>query len=161
LSEQATHFHPSFVQLRLGCSNRAAQNVRDFEVFQSFNIMKDKDGPISRSQFDDRFGQREPVNYRKTHSNVWTTNYSLRQFPVFGQLISSTASFAKVHKDLINGQAVQPRRERAFTTKGIQLAKYLDKDLLRKIFRFRSIASHPQAHGIDSSVMKPEEFLER
>jgi hypothetical protein len=148
------------VQLRLGCANRAPQNVRDFEVFQSFNIMKDQDGAISRSQFHDRFGQREPINYREAHSNVWTINHSLRQFPVFGQLISSSASLAKVHKDLINGQAVQPRRERTLTTKGIQLAKYLDKDLLRKIFRFRNIASHPQTHGIDSSVMKLEEFLE-
>jgi len=61
---------------------------------------------------------------------------------------------------MINGQAVQPRRERAFTTKGIQLAKYLDKGLLRKIFRFRRIASHPQANCIDSSVMKLVELLE-
>ncbi len=81
--------------------------------------------------------------------------------PVFGQLISSPASLAKVHKDMINGQAVQPRGERTFTTIGIQLAKYLDKDLLREIFRFCSIPSHPQAHGINSSVMKFEEFLKR
>jgi hypothetical protein len=47
--------------LRLGCSNRAAQNVHDFEVFQSFNVMEDKDGAISRSQFDDRFGQRDAI----------------------------------------------------------------------------------------------------
>jgi len=146
--------------LRLGCSDRAAENVRDFEVFQSFNIMKDKDRAISGSQFHDRFGQRESIKYREAHSNVWTINHSLRQFPVFGQLISSSASLAKVHKDMINGQAVQPRRERTFTTKGIQLAKYLNKNLLRKIFRFRCIASHPQANCIDSSVMKLVELLE-
>ena len=95
LPEQATHFHPSFVQLRLGRSNSAAQNVRDFEMLQSFNIMKDKDGAISRSQFHDRFGQREPIKYREAHSNVWAINYSLRQFPVVGQSISSSASLAK------------------------------------------------------------------
>jgi len=43
----------------------------------------------------------------------------------------------------------------------MQLAKYLNKDLLRKIFRFRRIASDSQAHCIDSSVMKLVEFFER
>jgi hypothetical protein len=32
---------------------------------------------------------------------------------------------------MINGQAVQPGRESTFTTKGIQLAKYLHEDFLR------------------------------
>jgi hypothetical protein len=55
---------------------------------------------------------------------------------------------------------MQPRAESAFPAKGSQLAKHLDEDLLRQIFRLRSIPSHPQTHGIDFSVMKLEEFLE-
>jgi hypothetical protein len=75
-------------------------------------------------------------------------------------LLSSPATFAKEHQHMVDCQAVQPRAESALPAKGSQLAKYLDEDLLRQIFRLRSIPSHSQAHGIDSSAMKLEEFLE-
>src|SRR6266576_1309755 len=123
--------------------------------------MKDKDGAISRGQLDNCFVQREPIKHGHVRQNVSTFNYSLRQFTVFGQLLSSPATLAKVHQHMINGQAVQPSGESAFPAKGSQLAKNLDEDLLRKIFRLRSIPSHPQAHAIYPSMMELEEFLER
>ena len=123
--------------------------------------MKDKDGAISGRQLNNRFVQREPIKYWEARHNVEGFDYLLRQFAVFGKLLFSAAIFAKVHQHVVNRQAVQPRRKSAFTTKGIQLAKYLNEDLLGQIFRFRSISSHSQTYGIHLSVMKLEEFLER
>jgi hypothetical protein len=62
---------------------------------------------------------------------------------------------------MVDRQAVQPRAEGAFPAKGSQLAKYLDEDLLRQIFRLGRTPSHSQTHGKDFSDMKLEEFLER
>ena len=121
--------------------------------------MEHKDGPIPGSQFDNRLVQRNPIKDRK--ARFTTFDYLLRQFAVFGQLLISAVFFAKVHQHLVDRQAVQPCREGAFPAKGSQLAKYLDEDLLQQIFRLRGISSHPQTHGIDSSLMKFEEFLER
>jgi len=123
--------------------------------------VKQKDGAISRRQLDNCFLQRKPIEQRHARKNISTFNCQLRHFPVFGKLLSSAAPFAKVHKHMINGQAVQPRAKSTFPPKGSQLAKYLNEDLLRQIFRLRSISSHPQAHSKDLSVMKLEEFLER
>jgi len=61
---------------------------------------------------------------------------------------------------MVDCKAVQPCAESAFPAKRSQLAKYLDEDLLRQIFRVRSIPSHSQTQGIDFSVMKLEELLE-
>ena len=92
--------------------------------------MKDKDSAISRRQFDNRLGQREPIKYWEVRWNVSTLDCALRQFAVFGQLLFSRAIFAKVHQHMVNCQAVQPRAESAFPAEGSQLAKYLNEDLL-------------------------------
>jgi hypothetical protein len=55
---------------------------------------------------------------------------------------------------------MQPRLERALPAKGIQLPKHPDEHFLAQVLGFHDISGHPQAHGINFSVMESEEFLE-
>src|SRR6185369_16015168 len=105
--------------------------------------MKDKNGAISSRQFSNCLVQGKPVKNRDSGQHVSSADYVFRQFAVFSQLLFSAVIFAKVHENAVDRHAVQPGRECAITPKGIQLAKYQDKDLLSEIFRFLRIPSHP------------------
>ena len=58
-----------------------------------------------------------------------------------------------MHQHVIDSQSMQPRGERRFTAKAFNLAKKVNKNLLRKILRFGSVLSHAEANVIDAAVM--------
>ncbi len=66
-----------------------------------------------------------------------------------------------MHQNLVDRQAVQPRRERRFAAEASDFAEELDEDFLGEVFRFRRVRGHAQAQGIDAAVVAFVKLLKR
>ena len=126
----------------------------------SFDIVKREYRPISGGQLGDGLVQRYPVNYRHRIGIQGAFNYLDWRFTILSCLFHSHSALAEVHEHLIDCHAVQPGGKGRFTSKTPNFSKELDKNLLSKIFSLRHISGHPQAQGVDSTIMTLVELLE-
>src|SRR5207253_11524887 len=70
------------------------------------------------------------------------------------------AAFAKVHQPLVDRQTVRPGGKSRLATKAAYFAKELDENLLGEVFCFGDVLCHPQAKGIDATVVALVKLLE-
>src|SRR6185369_353512 len=104
-------------------------------MLKTFHIVQDKYQSITRWQLSYRLVQGNTIDQRHAARILCSANDANWCFAVFSSLLRLHHSPAKVHQHLINGHSMQPGCERRLATKGVQLAKELDKNLLRQVFR--------------------------
>ena len=125
-----------------------------------FNIVKHEDCAIARRQLRNRFVQRYAVNDGHTVRVLSPLHDLLRRFALFRCLLVSDTSFSEVHQDLIDCQAMKPRRKSRLAAKASYFSKELYEDLLRKVFGLRDVLRHAEAERIDATVVALIKLLE-
>ena len=70
-----------------------------------------------------------------------------------------TPRLRKCIKHLINSEPVQPGSKGRLATKASNFSKELNEDLLCEVFSLRNIPGHPQAEGVDATIMALVELL--
>src|SRR5262245_43444054 len=132
------------MQLGFRGTDADSQHVGDLFVFKSFDVVEDEDRPISRGQLRDGLVQRDAVDKAWTLGAGLEKILNLADLALFGRLLESNPTFAEVHQDVVDREAMQPRGESRFASEAADLAKELDEDLLRQVFGFSGVGHHPQ-----------------
>ena len=122
--------------------------------------MKHEDRAIARRQLRNRFIKRDAVNDGHCVRVLSPLHDLLRRFALFRCLLVSDTSFSEVHQDLIDCQAMKPRRKSRLAAKASYFSKELYEDLLRKVFGLRDVLRHAKAERIDATVVALVKLLE-
>ncbi|HEV3468838.1 MAG TPA: MFS transporter [Pyrinomonadaceae bacterium] len=103
--------------------------------------------------------ERDAVNDRHPRRVLRALDDLLRHLAVLGRVFEPHAPLPEVHQDLVDGEAVQPGRERRVAAEHPGLAQELDEDLLREVFGLGLVLHHAQAQAVDAPVVLPVELL--
>lgn len=122
-------------------------------MFKALYIVQDKDCPISRWEFGDRFVEGDSINV------PWLFGHRLDHVLHFADLtflsrpLQLDTLLAKVHQNVVDGKSVQPGSEGRLATKASNFSKELDEDLLGEILGFSCIGDHSQAQAVDPTLV--------
>ena len=110
-----------------------------------------------------RYGlvERYAVNDGHGVGILCALNYLHGSFALFCGLLHLDTSFAKVHQDLVDRQAVQPGGEGGLATEASNFSKELNEDLLGEVFCLRDVLRHAQAKRVDATIVALVNLLER
>jgi len=125
-----------------------------------FDVVKGENCSISGRQLRDGFIQGDAI-YNGHRIRIFRAfNYLNWRFTVFSRRLHPHSAFTEVHQDLIDRKSMKPSSKGGFASKTADFSKELDENLLREVFSFRHTSRHPQAQGVDATIVTLEEVLE-
>src|ERR1044071_5698 len=148
------------MKLRLRRADRATEHSGNLLMLVSFYIVQREDRAVAGRQLRYRFIKGDAVNDRHGVRVLRSLDDLHGGFAILGRLLHLHPALAKVHQDLIDRQAMQPRRKSRLATKAAYFAKELDEDLLREVFGLRDVLRHAKAERINATVMTLVKLLE-
>src|SRR5262245_15430035 len=109
--------------------------------------MQQEDASRTGRKFTDRFLEVEEIARRKRHADHAGSRIHARFLVVLLEPRSlSSFTLSRVEHE-VDRQAVQPGRERALTTKEVQLLPRTNKDVLRQLLCALTVDDHSCAEG--------------
>jgi len=143
------------MQLRLGCSYRYPQQIRDLVMLVSLDVVQNENLPCA---------VRKPCErHVEIHREVTGSLLRGKRFedPVAVHVsLPSRGVRPEAFDDHVGGKAVEPRSERRLAAKARELLPHADEDILRQLLRIPS-RRHATNQAMDARQMRTVEPLER
>src|SRR5215469_1321325 len=143
------------VQLRFGVAYGAMQDLCDLSMTIAIKLVQLKNCSISEGECFESTFECYPVE-RVLQAFVMAAKFTSFRPRISGTIKGrlESCSFPKVHEGSIDGNSVQPSRERGLPSKRAQLTKRLDECFLGQVVGVGGIVCHPETNGVDATSVK-------
>lgn len=118
------------------------QHHGNFSVVVAFNVIEDEDRAVTRRQFCDPSFKRNAIQDCHGSMILGARSQLIGHLVIIDWLLQSQATPTKVHQNVVQCQASQPRLEWRVTPKASHVTQYLDEDFLREILRISNVCRH-------------------
>src|SRR5579871_323634 len=140
MTEQFPKFEPCLVELRFAVAGGALEHSCNFIMFETFDVVKDKDHAVAGRKRCDGALKGDAV-YGACQLRVATAEIAFWGV-VFGGVDGLfegdqiQALFAKVHEDKIDRKAMEPSGEGRFAAEAADFAEEVEEGFLSHVFGF-------------------------
>ena len=148
-SEQRSQFQPRLVHLRLRRAFRDAERFGDLAMLQSLDVMQQerRAAPLRELRQRPAPDPSSPPS-RSAIPRLPASGQHRLVVQRIGHLPGPRRPAAQVIEALIRRQAVQPRAERRFAAKSVQLPVRRQENLLQQVLGVGRVSHHPQHQAV-------------
>jgi hypothetical protein len=144
------------VELRFGCAHSETEELCDFVVAITLDVVKDEDRPRLRRERRDGLFEVEVCTGLSERLRSIANERVIRDDATLSSVLGAQVGQHGIHRE-----SVQPGAEAALTAKARQLPPCGDEGALGQLLGAVRVGSDPQTHGMDARDMGPIELLER
>jgi hypothetical protein len=160
LVEEQAKLHSCFVKLRFRSPDCTVEPSGDLFVLVPFDIVEDEYGTVPGRKLCNRSIEGDAVDDRHARRSLGSELDDVGEISVVRGRLELDSTLSKAHEHLIDRHAMEPRREGGLTSERTDLSEELDEYVLGNVLGLGGVSHHPEAEGVDSTIVFAIEALE-